>query len=424
MKVLVEKSILTGEVLTPASKSYTIRGLICAALARGESEIINPLISDDTEAARDVLGNVGVKIQQENGLWRVAGGELHEATADLFCADSAATLRFMTAVCSLIPGKSRLVTGSSLARRPVKTLVQALRQLGVDCSCQGEVAPVTVKGEGLIGGVTELPGDISSQYISALLIASPLAKQEVRIRLTTPVESKPYLMMTLDCMKRFGVNVATSPDLREFVIAPQRYRPTRYRVEGDWSSASYFLAMGALLGTVTVKNLNLESQQGDRIMLDFLSDMGASIELSKSAITVRKSSLNAIQANLSDYTDLLPTLAVIAASACGRSEFSGVARARIKESNRVSALREGLEKMGIAVHEEQDRLTVTGTQPKSAAIDSKNDHRIAMAFSIPGLVAGGTIINDAECVSKTFPNFWEVVRSIGGKVKVNGEQSG
>ena len=153
-------------------------------------------------------------------------------------------------------------------------------------------------------------------------------------------------------------------------------------------------------------------------------DMGASIELSKSAITVRKSSLNAIQAALSDYTDLLPTLAVLAALACGRSEFSGVARARIKESNRVSALREGLEKMGIAVQEEKDRLTVTGARPKGTTINSKNDHRIAMAFSILGLVAGGTVINDAECVSKTFPDFWEVVRSIGGEVKVNGEQSG
>ena len=424
MKVLVEKSRVTGKVIAPASKSYTIRGLICAALASGESEVINPLISDDTEAARKVLSNIGVKIQQEEGLWRVIGGDLHKPATDLFCADSAATLRFMTAVCSLISGECRLVTGPSLARRPVKTLVQALRQLGVDCYCQGEVAPVTVKGGRLKGGTTELPGDISSQFISALLIASPFAKQKVQIRLTTPVESKPYLLMTLDCMKRFGIEVAASPDLREFVIAPQRYQPARYRVEGDWSSASYFLALGTLSGTVAVENLNLESQQGDRIMLDFLRDMGASVELSRDTVTVRKSRLNAIQANLSDYTDLLPTLAVLAALASGRSEFSGIARARIKESNRVSAVREGLEKMGIAVLEEEDRLTVTGARPKGATIDSKNDHRIAMAFSIPGLVAGGTVINDAECVSKTFPNFWEVVRSIGGEVKVNGEQSG
>jgi 3-phosphoshikimate 1-carboxyvinyltransferase len=195
-------------------------------------------------------------------------------------------------------------------------------------------------------------------------------------------------------------------------------------VEGDWSSASYFLALGTLSGTVAVENLNPESQQGDRIMLDFLRDMGASVELSRGTVTVRKSRLNAIQADLSDYIDLLPTLAVLAALASGRSEFNGITRARIKESNRVSAVREGLEKMGIAVLEEEDRLTVTGARPKGATINSKNDHRIAMAFSIPGLVAGGTVINDAECVSKTFPDFWEVVRSIGGEVKVNGEQSG
>jgi 3-phosphoshikimate 1-carboxyvinyltransferase len=161
--------------------------------------------------------------------------------------------------------------------------------------------------------------------------------------------------------------------------------------------------------------------QGDKIILDFLRDMGAWVEVNKNSVTVRKSKLNAIRADLSDCIDLLPTMAVLAAVADGESEFTGIDRARLKESNRVSALREGLERMGVKVGEERDKLTVTGSVPKGSVIDAKGDHRIAMAFSILGSVAGETIIDGAECVSKTFPEFWDILKSIGGKVRINGE---
>ena len=417
MKVSIYKSEVKGKVRVPSSKSYTIRGLMCAALAKGESEIIHPLSSDDTEAAIDVLSKVGVRIRQEEDLWRVRGGDFHEPDGDLFCGDSAATLRFMTAICSIIPGRCRLVAGPSLARRPVKPLVQALRRLGISCSSQGDVAPVTVEGGRLKGGATELPGDISSQFVSALLLISPFAEEGVRIRLTTPLESKPYVLMTLDCLKRFGVKV--SGTLEGFDIMEQTYRPAKYEVEGDWSSASYFLALGAISGRVEVENLNPESLQGDKMMLNFLRDMGASVEVNENSVAVRKSRLSAIRADLSDCIDLLPTLAVLAAAADGVSEFTGIARARLKESNRVAAVREGLEKMGIQVTEEKDELTIAGSSPKGSVIDSKGDHRVAMAFSILGSVTGGTIINEAECVSKTFPQFWDILGSIGGKLEIN-----
>jgi 3-phosphoshikimate 1-carboxyvinyltransferase len=192
-------------------------------------------------------------------------------------------------------------------------------------------------------------------------------------------------------------------------------------VEGDWSSASYFLALGALSGEVKVENLNPESWQGDKIILNFLKDMGASVKTGKNSVTVSRSRLNAIRADLSDCIDLLPTMAVLAASADGASQLVGIERGRIKESNRVSAVREGLEKMGIKVQEARNRLTITGSTPKGSVIDSRGDHRIAMAFSILGSVAGETVINDAECVSKTFPQFWEVFKSIGGEVKIDGK---
>ena len=421
MKASISKSEVKGKVKAPSSKSYTIRGLMCAALARGESEIIHPLTSDDTEAALNVLSRVGVKVQPKEDSWQVTGGNFHEPASELFCGESAATLRFMTAICSLIPGKCRLTAGSSLSRRPVKPLVQALSQLGVNCSSQGELPPVIVEGGKLKGGVAELPGDISSQFVSALLFISPFAEEGMTIKLTTPLESKPYVLMTLDCLERFWITVGFSEELDQFEVLKQTYKPVKYNVEGDWSSASYLLAMGALSGEVEVENLNPESLQADKMLLNLLRDMGAWVKVNKDSVTVRKSGLEAIQADLSHCIDLLPTMAVLAAVANGVSQFVGVERARLKESNRVAALRDGLERMGIKVGEETNRLTITGSKPKGSVIDSQGDHRIAMAFSLLGLIAGETTINNAECVSKTFPQFWDILKNIGGEVKIDGQ---
>jgi len=419
MKVLIDKSEIKGKVKAPPSKSYTVRGLMCAALAKGKSGVISPLTAEDTQAAANVLGQVGIRVLQQDKLWKVAGGNLHKPDTDLFCGESAATLRFMTAICSLIPGRCHMVTGPSLARRPVKPLVQALKQLGVNCSSQGEVAPVTVEGGRLKGGVVELPGDVSSQFVSALLLISPLAEEGVTIRLTTPPESKPFILMTLDCMKEFGVKAEYTKDLREFTILKQNYKPARYEVEGDWSSASYFLALGALAGEVEVANLNQQSRQGDKMIIKFLKDMGASVQTNRDSFTVRKSELKAIRADLSDCIDLLPTVAVLAAVAGGISELTGIDRARLKESDRVTAVKEGLERMKVKVIEERDRLAIVGSAPKGSTIDPRGDHRLAMAFGILGTKVGGTVIDDAGCVAKTYPRFWEELKSIGGEVNIN-----
>ncbi len=421
MKVSIAKTDIMGRVKAPSSKSYTVRGLMCAALAGGESRVLGPLSSDDTEAAVDVLSKIGVGVHQEEHVWQVVGDNFREPGTDLFCRDSAATLRFMTAICSLVTGSCRLVAGPSLAKRPVKPLVETLRQLGVKVSCQGDVAPVVVEGGGLKGGVAELPGDISSQFVSALLLVSPFAKEGVEIRLTTQLESRPYVLMTLECLQNFGIKVEVSKDLSRYEIEKQIYKPAEYHVEGDWSSASYLLVLGAISGEVTVENLNTESLQGDRMILNYLMDMGASVNIGKTSITVKRSRLKSIQADLTDCIDLLPTMAVLAAVAEGVSEFTGVERARIKESNRVLAVKEGLERMGVKVMDERDKLTIIGSKPRGANIDPKNDHRIAMAFGVLGTAVGGTLIEDSECVSKTFPQFWDVLKSIGGEVKIDGE---
>jgi 3-phosphoshikimate 1-carboxyvinyltransferase len=290
----------------------------------------------------------------------------------------------------------------------------------VDCAASGGLPPVTVSGGTLKGGLTEIPGDVSSQFISALLLVAPLSVDGMTIRLTTPLESRPYIRMTLDCLQKFGITVDVSESLDEYQINRQTYRPTEYEVEGDWSSASCLLALGAVSGRIEIANLNPASLQGDKMILTFLQDMGAAVEINRHAVTVTKAKLKALRADLTDCIDLLPTVAVLAAVAEGTSEFTGIARARLKESNRVTAVKEGLERMGVKVIEERNKLTIVGSTPRGAIIDSMNDHRIAMAFSVLGTVVGGTVIEGAECVNKTFPQFWDILESTGGKLETDG----
>jgi 3-phosphoshikimate 1-carboxyvinyltransferase len=420
MKASISKSEIKGRVSAPPSKSYTLRGVICAALTKGESEIVNPLGSDDTEVALDVLGKVGIRVIQGKNAWRVSGGNFRKPTEDLFCRESAVTLRFMTAISALIPGQCYLTSAPSLARRPIEPLIRAMKQLGIDCYQEDNKA-IVVKGKKLKGGVTELPGNISSQFVSALLLISPFADEGITIRLTTPLESQPYVLMTIECLEKFGIKIEASADFREFKTKKQSYQPVRYRVEGDWSSASYLLAAGALSGELEVTNLNPASLQGDKAIADFLREMGATITIKKNSVSVKKSNLKALKADLTDCTDLLPTVAILAAAAEGTSQLTGIERARLKESDRPSALAEGLTKMGIKVTEEKNRLIITGSPAKGALIDTRGDHRIAMAFSLLGTVAGKTVIDDAECVSKTYPEYWETLKSIGGGVKLDGK---
>jgi 3-phosphoshikimate 1-carboxyvinyltransferase len=448
MEVAVNKSEVKGKVRVPASKSQTIRALMCAALARGESEIIDPLISEDTEAAAEVLGKVGIKVTRGDGVWKVQGGTFRVPEGDLYCGESATTLRFMTAICALVPGQCRLTGGPSLSLRPVKSLVEALKKLGVKCYTEGKTTPpVVIEGGTLKGGIAELPGNISSQFISALLLVAPLAEKDVNIRLTTELTSRSYVLMTLRCLRKFGINVTSGFD--KFVVTRQKYQPVRFEVEGDWSSASYFLALGAFSDGIEIENLSTMSLQGDRIMLDFLRSMGALVRVSDNSVTVSRGHLKAIQADFYDCIDLLPTMSVLAGLADGTSDFAGVERARIKESNRVAAVREGLEKLGVTVVEQRDRMTITGlTTEKKASdteeddnvsaeesreakmanlqlspvnIDSYNDHRIAMSFGVLGTVTGGVTISQAECVAKTFPQFWDILQSIGGEIEISGQ---
>jgi 3-phosphoshikimate 1-carboxyvinyltransferase len=423
MKIFVYKSQVKGRLSIPSSKSMTIRALICAALSKGTSEILSPLVSEDTDAAAEVLRQMGLTIRKEIGIWRVTGGNLQASIYDIFCGESAATLRFMTAVCALVPGRHSLVVGPSLSKRPVGPLVEALKKLDINVSATGDgTPPVTIEGGAIKGEVTELPGDISSQFISALLFIAPFTPREMTIQLTSPLLSKPYVDMTLWCLKQFGINVRVSPD--GFVVRRQVYRPTRLVIEGDWSSAAYLLALGAAAGSVEVYNLNAESIQGDRAILNYLRKMGANVWVDKDSINVSRGKLQAIPVYLEDCIDLLPIMAVLAALAEGTSEITGIERARAKESDRVKAVEENLKRLGIEVAVTPDRLLITGpveSPCKPVVLDSYGDHRIAMAFGVLGAAIGGVTISGAESVAKTFPAFWEMMRKVGVRMETHAE---
>ena len=418
MKAIIGKGVTGGAIAAPPSKSYPIRALFAAALAEGRSRIVNPLIADDTEAASEVLMHLGAAIERKAGFWLVTGGHLKPPHQKLDCRQSAATLRFLAPVCATLEGISRITFSPGLARRPLTPLFDVFQQLGVASELADNYLTIHGSGGRFKSNAVSLAGNISSQFVSGLLLAAPQTAGGLTIRLTTPAESRDYLRMTVDCLGRFGIDIEASGDLTEFRIAHQKYRPANYTVEGDWSSASYFLGLGALAGAVTVAGLVADSFQADRFMLNCLRRMDANIMIDGDRITVAASRLQAIDVDLNEAIDLLPTIACLAAVAESDSIIAGLARARLKESDRVKAVAGNLKRMGIGVIEESDRLIVTGGKPHGAVIDSFDDHRIAMAFAMLGATCGDTVILGAECVNKTYPGFWEDFKKVGGKVNI------
>lgn len=419
MKVLVKRSSLKGKATAPSSKSYTHRALFCASLAEGRSRITSPLTSDDTEATVEVLRKLGVGITQNGAAWEVEGGDLRKPEEPLHCRMSGTTLRMMTALCTLVKGECTLTGRPSLMKRPAIPLIDGLNQLGASCTINEDYPSVIVNGRGgLRGGVAEIQGDISSQLISAILLIAPRTEEGVTLRLTTPLESRPYVKMTMEAQRAFGVEVWATKGMEEFRIRRQQYRPTEFEVEGDWSSAAYLIAVGVLTGSVELHGLRDKNSQADAAVVDALCMMGADISTRNGSIAVEKTGLCGLKFDVSNCPDLFPILSVLCAVAEGDSVITGIRRLRLKESNRVAAVAEGLEVMGVGTIEEENRFIIKGSNPEGGAIDPHGDHRIAMAFGVLGLAAEGeTTILNAECVSKSFPGFWDVLEDLGARLR-------
>lgn len=408
---------LNAVVRLPGSKSLTNRALLIAALAQGVTRLTNALFSDDTHYFAAALQTLGfdARLEPSRAEMTVTGlqGRIPARRADLFIGNAGTAARFLTAFLTLGHGEYVLDGEARMRERPIGGLIAALNQLGARVSASpSNCPPVTIVASGLPGGRASLDGNVSSQFLSALLMAAPYARQTVEISLSTELNSKPYVDMTLAVMSEFGVEIEREGYTR-FVVRPAVYRsPGVYRIESDASAASYFFAAAAILGgAVRVENLSRASRQGDIAFLDTLEQMGCSIVEGEGCIEVTgASSLKGVDADMRDIPDTAQTLAAIAPFASSPTRIRGIASARFKETDRIAAVCAELTRLGVRVEEHSDGMTIypCGTiQP--VAVRTYNDHRMAMAFSLIGLRAPGIVIENPSCVSKTFPNFFEVL---------------
>jgi 3-phosphoshikimate 1-carboxyvinyltransferase len=402
----------------PGSKSYTHRALVAAALAQGESLLTNALDAEDTRLTAQALAQLGAGIDWRQDGVRVqgTGGRWQPVVAPIYLGNSGTSMRFLTALAALGQGEYRLTGSPRLCQRPQGELLEALAQLGVQAvSEKGDGCPPVMVHGGLRGGKANLSGAISSQYLSALLFISPLAPQGAAIEITGDLVSRPYVDLTLDVLGDFGISYYREGYRYFHLPGGQCYLAQDYAIEADASSASYFWAAAALTrGRVTIANLFADSSQGDVGFLKVLEQLGCRVSSGEAGLTVEGGPLQGVEVDMAAMPDLVPTLAVLAAFAQGETVITGVSHLRHKESDRLAAVAAELGKMGITVRETADGLVITGGEPHGAAIDTYQDHRIAMSFAVAGLRAPGTVINDPDCVAKSFPEFWDYFAKLRG----------
>lgn len=405
-------------ISVPGSKSITNRAFLCAALAEGKSTLKTPLHSIDTERMQVSLDQLGIQVQQqENGDITIGGrgGVFDGGEKTLFLENAGTAVRFLTAAMALRKGKTILDGNERMRERPLKHLIRSLQQAGVpiDALHENGCPPVEIHGGTLSGGAWTIDGSASSQYVSALLLIAPYAASPVTITLSGELVSKPYLTITLEVMKQFGVDVETVPDFSSFRVLPQKYKATEFSVEGDASSASYFYGIAmATQSETTVQNITTHSSQGDIQLLKFFEQMGGILQTNTDGTFTLQGpselkSLGEIDCN--HIPDAAMTLAVVATLASGTTIIRGVENMRIKETDRITALVTELKKMGAKVSELPDGLSIHGDPSllHGAAIDTYDDHRMAMCFSVLSTKIPGLEIRDPECTQKTYPNFWE-----------------
>ncbi|MFA5363823.1 MAG: 3-phosphoshikimate 1-carboxyvinyltransferase [Candidatus Bathyarchaeia archaeon] len=413
---------LKGVAVAPPSKAYTHRMVIAALLSNGTSRISNPLVSDDTNATLNAVKTLGAKTQIQQNCWTIVGQQkIKTPTHPIDCRESGSTLRFMIPVAALAEEPSTFLFGSSFEKRPITPLLESLKQLGVDSNVPQTKNPtVEVCGGGIQGGNTRIRGDVSSQFISGLLFACPKAKKETEITVTTPLESKSYVAMTIDVIKKHGIKTVADSEFSQLTVpANQTYSPCDHVVPGDFSSAAFLLAAAAVTQSkVTIQKLDMNTVQGDKAIVNILADMNATIAVNDHSVEISGTQLQAVNVDAKDIPDLVPVCAVLACFADGCSEIFNAKRLRYKESDRLDSICTELTKMGADITETEDGLKITGSkQLHSATIDPHNDHRIAMACAVAALGAKGeTKIQDVECINKSYPQFFDDLRVLGAKV--------
>jgi 3-phosphoshikimate 1-carboxyvinyltransferase len=398
-------------VRVPGSKSVTNRALLLAGLASGRSLLRGALDADDANAFAGGLRSLGVAVERRGDDLLVdgAGGRVPAARADVFCAEAGTAARFLLAAAAAGEGVYRFDAAPQLRRRPLGLLLQALRAQGAGTE-PGDAAglPVTLLARGLAGGRLRLPGDTSSQFISALLLAAPLGRTPLDLRVDALV-SRPYVTMTLRMMESFGATPETLAD-DHYIVPPGRYAGREYDVEPDASTASYFFAAAATGGAVLVGGLHRAGAlQGDIAFLDVLDAMGCTVTDEPDGVRVSgPAALAGLSVDMADISDTFMTLAAIAPLATSPVTIAGIGNVRLKESDRIAAMEENLRRTGVKTESGADWLRVFPCTPHAATIDPHGDHRVAMAFSVLGLRVPGIVIEDPGCVAKTCPSFFDL----------------
>lgn len=411
----------TGTIRPPGSKSITNRALVCAALAAGRSELTGALVSDDTRVMIDALRCLGIDVRSDQDGTRLlvegCGGTIPTQSAELFVGNSGTTMRFLTAMLAACRGRFTLDGVSRMRERPIRDLTDTLAQLGCRAtSVNGNgCPPVLLEADGLPGGSATIRGDVSSQFLSGLLMAAPYARAPLHLAIEGELVSQPYVRMTLAVMQSFGVEVLDQ-GLKAFQIAaPHTYTARAYEIEPDASAASYFWAAAAITGgTVTVTGLNQRSLQGDVAFCECLRQMGCEVRYEANATTVTGRPLSGIDVNMNGISDTVQTLAAVAVFAHGPTTIRGVGHIRHKETDRIGALATELRKLGQTVDETEDGLRISPAPVRAAQIDTYDDHRMAMSLALVGLRSAGVVTNDPGCTAKTYPNFFadlETLRS-------------
>ena len=416
MEITITPHILSGTAESIPSKSQAHRFLISAALSRTNTKIACPSASKDMDATASCLSALCASVRKEDGAYHVSPCAL-DTPARLFCGESGSTLRFILPLAGALGKEAHFLLEGRLPERPQEPLLSQLVAHGMEIS-RDENGNLHTKGQ-LQSGAFSLPGDVSSQFISGLLFALPLLSGDSTLTLWGTVESAPYIEMTEDALRRFGIRF-TYKENTYYIPGGQVYTPpSALSVEGDWSSAAFFLSAGALGGGITLEGLSPRSLQGDREIADLLARFGAQVKTEDSRVTISPAPLSGISVSASQIPDLVPVLAVVAAAAKGETRIVDAARLRLKESDRLVAVSRMLKALGGTIEETRDGLFIEGGAPlRGGTVDSMGDHRIAMSAAIASIFCRGPVrILGAEAVEKSYPSFWDAFSLLGGQIE-------
>ena len=420
MNCKVEKSKIKGEINCPSNKSYTHRGIFLASLAGNNSKVENVLLSADTKATIEACKKFGAIIEV-NGSSIIVKESIKIGTKvpEINTENSGTTIRIAMGIASLFSEEITLTGDESLQKRPMQPLLNALSSMGAKCSSTNGKPPVKIQGK-ILGGEISIPGNLSSQFISSLLISAPLTKNGINLTIEGDLVSKPYLDATIATMKKFGVSVQTLVPYKKYNISPQIYKSTTFSIPIDFSSLALLLSFTVLNGEdVIIKGSIDNLPQGDEAFIDFLEQLGVSVTINQNEIKIKSpKKLNGGKFDLRNSPDLLPPLAILSLISSKPIEIVNVKHARLKETDRIAILARELPKIGIRVNEKEDGLILESSDNIiGAKLDSENDHRLFMAFCIAGTYIGNCIVTDSKSVEVSYPNFIEEMNRLGAKIE-------